>query len=240
MKRSFRGTLLQWCGALALVTSANGSASAAIVAYNDFAAFSAAATGTSATITFDSLIPGATLSSVGDVDFFLDDMFESLTVLNTFPETLSAPNYIGDTGMSFPGEQLDEAQAVTILFNNPRSAVGLWVQFDPQLAGNDGTLTLQEINDPFATEANVDRFNGTLLDANSPGATDEAFFIGLVDNTGMNTLTEFDLFVSDFGTIGYTFDNVVSYQVIAIPEPSTWAMLAMVGGGIVYRRRRSK
>lgn len=240
MRRFFRGTLLPLFGTLAMVVSTSGSARAAIVAYNDFAAFSAAAAGTSATITFDSLIPGSTLSSIGDVDFFLEDMFESLTVLNTFPETLSAPNYIGDTGISFPGEQLDEAQAVTILFNNPRSAFGLWVQFDPLLASNDGTLTLQEINDPFATEANVDRFNGVRLDSDPFGATDEAFFIGLVDSTGMNTLTEFDLFVSDFGTIGFTFDNVVSYQVIAIPEPSTWAILAMVGGGIVYRRRRSK
>ncbi len=218
----------------------NFSASAAIVAYSDLGSFVAAATGTSTTIDFDSLTSGSLLTTVGDASFFLDDPDNSLIVRDTFPETLSAPNYIGDSGQIVPGEQLDDFQVVTIAFSNAKSAIGLWVQFNPQSLTNTGTLTLQEINDPLATEANVDRFNGVSLD---PGFSfaDRAYFIGLVDSTGMNTLTEVDLFVSDFGSIAYTFDNVISFQATAIPEPGSFLALALIGGGVVtYRRRRSK
>jgi hypothetical protein len=89
------------------------------------------------------LTAGSTLTTVGDAAFFLDDPLESLIVSSTFPETLWMPNYVGDSGISVPGEQLDEFQAVSIGFGTVsgvgRSVIGLWVQFDPSLAGNTGS-----------------------------------------------------------------------------------------------------
>jgi hypothetical protein len=68
------------------------------------------------------------------------------------------------------------------------------------------------------------------------GATDRAYFIGLVDNTGMNSLPAFDLFVSDFGSIGYTSDTVISSQTVAIPGQGSFIALAIVGGNRWWQR----
>ncbi|TWU48794.1 hypothetical protein Poly51_46980 [Rubripirellula tenax] len=214
---------------ISLVWSAN--ASAAIVPYTDFASFQAAASGVGSTITFEMQTVGDPLVMVDDVSFFIDD--GELIVRDTNPTfTISPTNYVGDDiGFNF-SEGIDEFQTVSILFDNGRSAVGLWVQYDGNSFANDGLMSLTDIDDVTGSFAVVDPNSGVAID------TDQAFFLGLVETNGTNTIFEVDLLEMGVGGINYTFDNVVSYQVAAIPEPSTFAVLAVFGGAIVVRQRR--
>ena len=69
---------------------------------------------------------------------------------------------------------------------------------------------------------------------------DEAFSIGIVEDTGSNVINTAVL-EAGAGTIGYTFDRFVSAQVTAIPEPGTFSFVAFVAGAtLIYRKRRRK
>lgn len=216
--------------ALLAMTSASSSVDAALVAYSDYASFVAAATGVQQIETFEGVAAGTELTSTGDISFNSDGG-ERLFVYDTFPTfTLSPNNYVGD---DFDLEQLDEVQVISINFGAARSAAGLWVQYDPVAITNDGVLELIELNDGGGTIASVDPASGVAID------TDQAFFIGLVDSAGLESITELELYENGTGNVSYTFDNVVSFQVVAVPEPSTFLALGVIGGGVLARRRRS-
>ncbi|TWU51209.1 PEP-CTERM sorting domain-containing protein [Rubripirellula reticaptiva] len=216
--------------ALLALTGFSHSADAALVAYSDYAAFVAAATGVQQIETFEGQTAGTALTSIGDISF-ASDGGETLFVYDTFPTfTISPTNYIGD---DFDFEPLDEVQVISISFGAARSAAGLWVQYDSASIANDGVLELIELNDANGTVAAVAPGSGVAVDG------DQAFFIGLVDSAGLETITELELYENGTGFISYTFDNVVSYQVVAVPEPSTLMAFAVVGGGFLARRRRS-
>ena len=222
--RSFIAVILLGVGSLPVV---NG----AIVTYSDYAAFQAAAAGVQSIINFESFAAGDAVTTVGDVTFS-EGFGSTLEIFNTFPtDTISPSNYVGN-GDAFIGEQFTEDEEVSIAFDAgaERSAVGVWVQYDPINLLNQGVLGLED--DFSGIQSLVVEGDGMLLD------TDTAFFIGLVDDTGLNSIGSVTLLETSFDTVRYTFDNVVSYRVTAVPEPGTALALTLFGAGWIVRRSR--
>ena len=221
-----------------------GSAQAALTTHTDFAAFvTAAGAANISEIGFEvseGFTIGDTLNTlnpVGDVTFnerANDPSFE-LRVFGT-NDTVEGDQYVGLSQLF--GDSISEFEIVDMTFGGPRSAIGLFVQYDPLNLGNTAIMRLSANG---GSTLGVDRVE---VDELNPFTTlpngDEAFFIGIVEDTGANVITTAEL-EAGAGTIGYTFDRFVSAQVTAVPEPGTFSLAAFAAGAaLIYRKRRRK
>lgn len=236
----FRNLLCTISLASLLLLTGSQSLHAALTTHTDFAAFVTAAgaaniseIGFEISEGFTIGDPLNTLNPVGDVTFNerANDPSFQLAVFGT-NDTVEGDQYVGLTQLF--GDSISEFEIVDITFGAPRSATGLFVQYDPLNLGNTATMFLS-VNG--GTTLGVDRVG---VDELSPFATlpngDEAFFIGIVEDTGANVINSAVLEAGS-GTIGYTVDRFVSAQ--TVPEPGSFAVLALASAGmLIYRRRR--
>jgi len=195
------------------------TASAALVPYTDYAAYQMASTGDELIQNFDSLAGGDLVAMLGDVTYSaITPFFETreLRIYST-SDTVSPQNYVGNSNV------LDRPftdQIITVSFGAPRSAVGIFVVTEnsaPSIGITaDGTQSLTgAVHDTYT--------NNT-----------QSFFIGLVDDTGANSISSFVLTGSG---AGYFFDSQTSF-INTIPEPSASLALAGLTVGAIARRRR--
>lgn len=219
-------------GGLLAVLVGVGPSHGEIVGFTNFDDFVDAAVGVQRIIDFESVAAGTQLSDFGAADDVIpgveivDIGGDNLTVLADSPgDTISPDNYVGN---DFNFGRIDAFQEIVISFDDAFSAVGLWVQFDPELATNNGTLQLSNtLGEGSANQS---------PDFSVPLENDTAFFLGLVDSTGTDSLTSVRLTEVDFGDISYTFDNLTTFSVAAIPEPGSLLLLSIVGGAAAMRR----
>lgn len=145
------------------------------------------------------------------------------------PCTPTPPNILGGTNAS---GQLDYSAAITASFflptNTSQMATTNFVRIlGDQFPLNSGTLTLEAyglLGNLLATTSLPDFGpQGTVLDLN-------------ITANGIHSVR----FYSNNATVG--FDNFEFGDLVAVPEPSTWAMLiiGMGGVGAAMRRRRKR
>lgn len=206
------------------------SASAAVIGFTNFADFQNAAIGDASVIDFDAFGGGQTIGTIGDVTFgssgaglavYITDPDFNI-IFNPNPtDTVSRLNYVGSSNFAFR-ELTDES--ISLSFGAGRSAVGVFV--------------IAPTNNGVSLTAGGSTIGAGLAD---PGFTltgaNNAFFIGLVDTTGANSITSAS-FGNLIGGTGYFFDDVVSYQAVAIPEPGSIMALTVLGGFALIRRRK--
>ena len=216
------------------------AANAAIISTNSYATFIASGVGAQTTNDFDSAASGTILGTQNGITFsettgatllISDGAGDVLSNGSVFGVT-SGPNFVnmenpaGAIPNSIP---LTENESITLSFSN-RQAVGLFVYFDRFNIVNDGTISL---SDGTAT--------ASATSATSPSEdlpiNDTAYFLGLYDDTGANSISNVTLNV-DNGSLRYVFDHTVTFQATAVPEPSTWLLLVGLSLGMVVRQRR--
>ena len=215
---------------------------AALTTYTDFGMFvTASSAGTSSEIGFEVSEgftigdPLNTANPVGDVTFNerANDPGFQLAVFGT-NDTVEGSQYVGLTQLF--GDNITDFETIDITFGSARSAIGLFVQYDPANIANNALLRLS-VNG--GSTNGVDRVEVDELNSFStlPNG-DQAFFIGIVEDSDTNVINSAVLDAGT-GTIGYTFDRFISAQVMAIPEPSSYALLAAIGlVGAMWRKRR--
>ena len=96
-------------------------------------------------------------------------------------------------------------------------------------------MAIMANSDPAQADANTFSTAEAILPV-----ADNAYFIGLYDDTGANSISSVTLFESTGNGIGYSFDDVVSSRVVAIPEPTSLAALSLVAAGLAFRRQRRR
>ncbi len=96
-------------------------------------------------------------------------------------------------------------------------------------------MTHETIDDMRITTVGVSQFEGALQETYTNGTSSN--FMGLVDNTGMNTINSFTLQDTD-DLVRYFFNSQTG--VSAAPEPSSLTVLALLAtGGAIRRRQRT-
>ena len=151
-------------------------------------------------------------------------------------KTFSGLNFLGSSA----GELITLAanQSFTFTFQNPVSAVGLYII-------SDGTRNSGEIGiRANGVSAVIDPLNGNEIALTGAGLADSfAYFLGLADavNPAL-TLTSVSVFAGPGDVIGFGIDNI-STTVTAVPEPSSLVLLgltASIGFGVrTWRRKRN-
>ena len=220
---------------LAAVISVCQTASAAVTAFNDFAAFQAATAGlgASTTVDFESTFGG--LTTVNGVTFSSDEAGAGLQTGSVFTAT-GTNNAVG-RGL-FPIGLTD--QNVTIDFGSPQNAAGLFVIFDDLLttstpAGSDVTLGGGGATASLSGATAFSTFDDPFV----PPTDNSTFFLGLVDTMGTGALQTITLQGPGLSSAPFLFDDVISFAgATAIPEPSSLAGLALFATGMIARRRR--
>jgi hypothetical protein len=151
--------------------------------------------------------------------------------------------------------------------NAAPSAVGFTLTGSPDLANNDGGAPLPIFREVEYSGGDLTlTINGLqngqayniALDAAFNGADGSAFTIGMntQNDTGNNNgsafangtnYVEFDSIVASDNSIvvsiapngtGQNFANINGFQIEEAPEPSTWAMMLLGAGGLVFLARR--
>ena len=222
---------------LAIAVGFSQTASAAVTAFNDFAAFQAATAGLGASTTVDFESTFGSFTSVSGVNFSSDEVGAGLQTGSVFDSSLVGVNTVAGRGV-FPIGLTD--QAVTIDFGSPQNAAGLFVIFDDLLttttpSGSDVTLGG---GGATASLSGATAF-ATFDDPFFPPTDNSTFFLGLVDTMGTGALQTITLQGPGPGSAPFLFDNVTSFVgTTAIPEPSSLAGLALGVTGLFFRRRR--
>lgn len=199
---------------------------AAIVAYTDYAAYQSAATGAESIIGFDQLGGGGSVMREGDVVFTTTG--DGLTVYTG--DTVSPSNYVGNNNFLF---REIASERIDIAFDNPRSAAGIFVVFDNGGSMNTSrSVNLSESGGVVATTFGAVAFEQYAGD----GTT--AFFLGLVDSTGANSISAVQL-QNPAGNAEYFFDSQTSFiSTTAVPEPGSLMVFVIATLGWAHRRRR--
>ena len=210
---------------------------AAILGYDDYAQFQAALGGAAETvIDFDSIGSGVILGTESGVTFSATDsnfnpidlvVYETDPVMSNFnpdpTDTHSQANYVGRELFFDPAPGTTfEDETITFTFDSPRSAVGLFVI----APNNNGTIL----------SAGGQTVAANFADPIVLSGSNQAFFIGLIDDGGANSISSASL---QGNGDGYHFDSLTT-SVAAVPEPSSFVALgALIAGVAVRRRRRS-
>ena len=218
--------------AIIMVLSTPLLTNAAVIDEPDFADFMANAAGVSQAIDFESLPVNTLLTNqISGIEFEETTGLDLKISDDTFT-TRSGTRYVGDDfGFS---NLIDQDSIVEIRFDQARSAVGLWVQYETFNFDNDAELILFD-PDSGASASVFDTISIENLDAD-----DDAYFLGLTDDMGLNSISRVQIrtAVGDPGNIAYTFDDLVSFRVAAVPEPGSFALMSMMAGTVLVRRRR--
>ncbi|KAA1260551.1 hypothetical protein LF1_30910 [Rubripirellula obstinata] len=213
---------------------------AALVAYDEYSQYQAAlGSATESVINFDTVGSGVVLGSDSGVTFSaVDSNFSQidLVVYETDPvfnaifnqnptDTISGPNYVGRELLSLGVGNFSrtfENEIITLTFDSPRSAVGLFV-----IAPNNSGVSLT---------ANGQSVNADFEDPIVLAGANQAFFIGLIDDSGANSISSATL-QGGSGGMGYHFDDLTT-SVTAIPEPNSLLAFGVLIVGVSTRRRR--
>ena len=201
------------------------NASAAIVGYTDYASFQSAAFGSERVIDFDSIPGGNTINKIDDVTFSSGGSMLVYVTDGITDGTISPDNFIGNGTFGFPEF---ENEVITMSFDTGRSAAGIFVVYEGSLSTS---FSLTSVGGSQSLEA-----TSTVIDLPGPA---NGYFLGLVDDTGANSINSVSL-RNAAADRPYYFDNQTSYISIpiAIPEPGSFAMLALIGSVVGCRRRR--
>ncbi|QDV43614.1 hypothetical protein Enr13x_34710 [Stieleria neptunia] len=201
------------------------SASAAIVGYTDYASFQSAAFGSESVIDFDSLPGGNTINRIDDVTFSSGGSMRVYVTDGISDGTISPDNFIGNGILAFPEF---ENEVITMSFDTGRSAAGIFVVYQGSLST---AFSLTSAGGSQSLEA-----TSTVIDLPGPA---NGYFLGLVDDTGANSINSISL-QNPTSDRPYYFDSQTSFisPPVAIPEPNSFAMLALIGSIASCRRRR--
>ncbi|TWU60552.1 hypothetical protein Poly51_08290 [Rubripirellula tenax] len=215
------------------ITCVCPSSNAAVVSFNDYASYQAAL-GSSAEVVFDfdNFSSGAVLSTFGGITFsgIDNDFFQAVDVqvfeTDAVGDTISGDFYVGREPRGiFDGFATSlQNDTVTLSFGSAQKAVGLFV-IAPNNRGavltGGGTAAVAGAADPIG-----------FLNSN------QAFFVGLVDDSGLNSINSVTL-TGNGGA--YYFDNLTT-SVAAVPEPGSFLFcgLAVAGTAILRRRRNAR
>ncbi|MCS7467400.1 PEP-CTERM sorting domain-containing protein [Stieleria sp. ICT_E10.1] len=200
-------------------------ASAAIVGYTDYASFQSAAFGSESVIDFDSIPGGNSINTIDDVTFSSGGSMSVYVTDGITDGTISPDNFIGNANFAFPEF---ENEVITMSFGTGRSAAGIFVVYEGSLSTS---FSLTSAGGSQSLEA-----TSTVIDLPGPA---NGYFLGLVDNTGANSINSVSL-QNPTSDRPYYFDSQTSFiaSPVTIPEPGSFAMLALVGSVVGCRRRR--
>ncbi len=228
--------------ALSMFAMFAGSLPAAIVATNNVETFNTLISGSlPTTIDFESSAVGTVINNgtgLGGITFQYGAGFQSerLIVTNgslTNPGTLSTTSGTRFLGTDISGDQLGlGVNNFTINFNSPASAVGLFVIITgtPTPALDSDLRLTSSLGGPMAT------LNTANPRVPAP-ANSQAFFLGLVENTG-GSLGSVTLSADPFAD-GYRFRVDDIQFVTAVPEPSASVLGVLALAGFTFSRRKT-
>jgi hypothetical protein len=208
--------------AMYFVTLACDSASAGLITYTDRIAFDAV--GPVSLIDFETLASGSILSgsTASGVTFTYNFGGVNLTVDNFF-DTTSGSKYLGTND----GGLLQDGDNLTFSFS-PVSGFGLYIISQDTLMDGDFTLTSGSTTASLSAAS----IQQTLGDGSS------VWFLGLRSNTS-DAFSSVVLETHGGGSAFlYNLDDIVTANVIVVPEPSNALLLLAAAGMFAGRRIR--
>ncbi|TWT98446.1 PEP-CTERM sorting domain-containing protein [Stieleria varia] len=226
------------CGCFPMISSA------AIVSTSSLTVYGANTSATQQIVDFDSTASGTSLNALsgitftetnGDVLMISDAGGDALANGPTFGIN-SVSNFVNrenPIGVIPPTVTFDETSEVVFDFDQAQNSVGLFVYFDRFNPINAGTIALSTTGGLATVSV------GTALEQEDLPVNDTAYFLGLYDDGGNNSISQVRLTTQlGSGTMRYVFDHVMLGQVSAVPEPSAFILLTLIGGIMAVRRRR--
>ncbi len=217
--------LLATVSTLVLSITAATQCLAVLVGYTDRSAFEAAAVGGTTVVDFDTESTGtvASGSTIDGITFTYDFGTVSMTIDDAF-DTTSPPNYLGtdDGGVFLDGDDIDFSFA-------PSTGFGLYIITADELFDDDLELTVDGETVGIVA-ADVE---GSLPDDS------DVYFLGIQSDDN-STFTTASLTGLGGGFFFYNLDDVVTAQMVAIPEAGsvlTWTVMSGICFGVVAVRR---
>ena len=201
---------------VAVVVSATAPALADLVAFTDRPMFDAAAPGPLSVLNFDSEATGTIPSgtTIDGIKFTYNFGGVSLAIADVFPTT-SSPNFLGTDD----ADVLQDGDDIDFTFS-ARTGFGLYVISADLLIDGDIQLTVG------ATTASL--LSSAVQDTLSDGSN--VWFLG-IQSDDASTFTSASLTThGGGGAFLYNLDDVVSSNIAAVPEVSSFVLCFAVGG----------